>query len=112
MAFWWYWKIVADGSEAQVGKQLRPHGSSVLAEPDGSWYWRAETEALAAETAAQGVGKVVRAEHPLLAQYTADGFAAALHQLIQKRVLRTSSSRIRTRCATTRRRWPRDSDSR
>jgi electron transfer flavoprotein alpha subunit len=44
----------------------------------------AETEAPAAEAAARNVGKVIRAEHPLLAQYTADGFAAALHQLIQE----------------------------
>jgi electron transfer flavoprotein alpha subunit len=43
----------------------------------------AQTEALAAETAAKGVGKAVRVEHPLLANYTADGFSAALHQLIQ-----------------------------
>jgi electron transfer flavoprotein alpha subunit len=43
----------------------------------------AQTEALAAEAAAKSVGKVVRVEHPLLARYTADGFALALHQLIQ-----------------------------
>jgi electron transfer flavoprotein alpha subunit len=43
----------------------------------------AETAALAAEAAAKGVGKVVRVEHPLLAQYTADGFSLALHQLLQ-----------------------------
>ncbi len=43
----------------------------------------AQTEALAAEAAAKGVGKVVRVEHPLLAQYTADGFCLALHQLLQ-----------------------------
>jgi electron transfer flavoprotein alpha subunit len=43
----------------------------------------AQTEALAAEAATKGIGKVVRVEHPLLAQYTADGYAAALHQLIQ-----------------------------
>ena len=43
----------------------------------------AQTEALAAEAAAKPVGKVVRVEHPLLADYTADGFCAALQQLIQ-----------------------------
>ena len=43
----------------------------------------AQTETLAAEAAAKGVGKVVRVEHPLLAQYTADGFTLALQQLIQ-----------------------------
>jgi electron transfer flavoprotein alpha subunit len=43
----------------------------------------AQTEELAAEAATKPVGKVVRVEHPLLAQYTADGFCVALHQLIQ-----------------------------
>jgi electron transfer flavoprotein alpha subunit len=42
-----------------------------------------QTEALAAEAATKGVGKVVRMEHPLLAQYTADGFSLALEQLIR-----------------------------
>ncbi len=54
------------------------HAESVTAAAIGG-----QTEALAAEAAAKGVGKVVRVEHPLLANYTADGFAAALHQLIQ-----------------------------
>ncbi|SPE19193.1 Electron transfer flavoprotein, alpha subunit [Candidatus Sulfotelmatomonas gaucii] len=43
----------------------------------------AQTAALAAEAAAKGVGKVVRVEHPLLAPYTADGYCAALEQLLQ-----------------------------
>ncbi|MGC1462398.1 MAG: electron transfer flavoprotein subunit alpha/FixB family protein [Terracidiphilus sp.] len=43
----------------------------------------AQTEALAAEIAARVPGKVIRVEHPLLAQYTADGFIAALQQLIK-----------------------------
>ncbi|MGB8029312.1 MAG: electron transfer flavoprotein subunit alpha/FixB family protein [Terracidiphilus sp.] len=43
----------------------------------------AQTETLAAEAAAKPVGKVIRVEHPLLAQYTPDGFCAALQQLIQ-----------------------------
>ena len=43
----------------------------------------AATESLASEAAAKGVSKVVRVEHLLLAQYTADGFIAALHQLTQ-----------------------------
>ena len=42
----------------------------------------AQTAALAAEAAAKPLGKVVRLEHPLLAQYTADGFSLALEQLI------------------------------
>jgi electron transfer flavoprotein alpha subunit len=43
----------------------------------------AQTEALAAEAAAKPIGKVVRLEHPLLAPYTADGYSAALQQLLQ-----------------------------
>jgi electron transfer flavoprotein alpha subunit len=43
----------------------------------------AQTESLAAEAAAKPVGKVIRVEHPLLAQYTADGFSLALQQLIK-----------------------------
>ena len=43
----------------------------------------AQTEALAAGIAAGRFGKIVRVEHPLLAQYTADGYVHALHQLLQ-----------------------------
>src|SRR5579863_5481587 len=43
----------------------------------------AQTDTIAQETATKGVGKVVRIEHPLLAQYTADGFTAALEQFIR-----------------------------
>ncbi len=43
----------------------------------------AQTETLAAEAAAKPVGKVIRVEHPQLAQYTADGFACALETLLQ-----------------------------
>jgi electron transfer flavoprotein alpha subunit len=43
----------------------------------------AETGALAAEIGAHGVAKVIRVEHPLLGQYTSDGFTLALQQLIQ-----------------------------
>ena len=44
----------------------------------------AQTESLASEAASKAFGKVVRVEHTLLAQYTADGYCTALHQLIQK----------------------------
>jgi electron transfer flavoprotein alpha subunit len=44
----------------------------------------AQTEVLAAEAAAKGVGKVARVEHPLLAHYTADGFLLALEQFIRE----------------------------
>jgi electron transfer flavoprotein alpha subunit len=43
----------------------------------------ADTESLASEIAARAIAKVTRVEHPLLAQYTADGFIVALQQLIQ-----------------------------
>jgi electron transfer flavoprotein alpha subunit len=43
----------------------------------------ADTEALAAEVATRPVAKVLRVEHPLLAQYTPDAFTLALQQLIQ-----------------------------
>jgi electron transfer flavoprotein alpha subunit len=43
----------------------------------------AQTEELAAEAATKPLGKVIRVEHSLLAQYTADGFCGALQQLIQ-----------------------------
>jgi electron transfer flavoprotein alpha subunit len=43
----------------------------------------AQTESPAAEIAAKAPGKVLRVEHPLLAQYTADGFCLSLEQLIR-----------------------------
>jgi electron transfer flavoprotein alpha subunit len=43
----------------------------------------AQTEAFAKEASTKGVAKVVRIEHPLLAQYTPDGFNAALEQFIR-----------------------------
>jgi electron transfer flavoprotein alpha subunit len=42
-----------------------------------------QTDGLAKEAATKGVAKVVRVEHPLLAQYTSDGFTAALEQFIR-----------------------------
>jgi electron transfer flavoprotein alpha subunit len=42
----------------------------------------AKTEALAQQAATKGVAKVVRIEHALLNQYTADGFTLALEQFI------------------------------
>jgi electron transfer flavoprotein alpha subunit len=42
-----------------------------------------QTESFASEISKQPVSKVVRVEHPLLAQYTSDGFTLALQQLIQ-----------------------------
>ena len=44
----------------------------------------ASTEAQAVEASAKALAKVVRVEHRLLAQYTADGFTLALHQFIEQ----------------------------
>ncbi len=44
----------------------------------------AQTETLAPEAAAKGVGKVVRVEHPLLEHYTTDGFLMALEQVVRE----------------------------
>jgi len=43
----------------------------------------ADTASLAAEVATHPVARVVRVDHPLLGQYTPDGFTVALQQLIQ-----------------------------
>ncbi len=47
----------------------------------------AQTEAFAKEAATKGVAKVIRIEHPLLTQYTSDGFTAALEQFIRSESL-------------------------
>jgi electron transfer flavoprotein alpha subunit len=44
----------------------------------------ADTAAPATEIASKAVAKVVRIEHPLLAQYTSDGFSRALEQFIEQ----------------------------
>jgi electron transfer flavoprotein alpha subunit len=43
----------------------------------------AQTDALAQEAATKGLANVVRIEHPLLAQYTSDGFTTTLEQFIR-----------------------------
>jgi electron transfer flavoprotein alpha subunit len=65
--------------EAAAAAQKLANGAGVTAVVIG-----AQTEALAAEAAQRGFAAVIRLEHPLLAQYTADGFVSALQQLIQK----------------------------
>ncbi len=65
------WEALAAGQ--RLAEQV---GKTVNAAVVGS-----ATESLAAEAAPKGVAKVARIEHPLLAQYTADGFTVALHQL-------------------------------
>jgi electron transfer flavoprotein alpha subunit len=59
----------------QLGAQLGQAVSAVLV---GS-----ETGSLAGEVARHPLAKVIRVEHPLLGQYTADGFTLALQQLIE-----------------------------
>ena len=66
------WEALAAGQKLAAAQSL-----TITAAILGS-----DTESLAAEIAAKGVA-VVRVDHPLLAQYTPDGFTAALHQLIQ-----------------------------
>src|ERR1035441_5999960 len=66
------WEALAAGQK--LGAQLSQPVTAVVV--------GAVTEGQAAEAGAKGAGKVVCVEHPLLAQYTADGFIAALCQLI------------------------------
>jgi len=67
------WEAIAAGQRlaAQTGEPV----SAVLIGSD--------TESLATEVAARPIAKVIRMEHPLLAHYTADGFTAALQQLVE-----------------------------
>ncbi|MGB6830945.1 MAG: electron transfer flavoprotein subunit alpha/FixB family protein [Terracidiphilus sp.] len=72
-------KIKRVSWEAAAAAQRLADASGVTAVVIG-----ANTEALAAEAANRGFAAIIRIEHPLLAQYTADGYVAALQQLIQK----------------------------
>ena len=67
------WEAVAAGQ--RLAAQLNLPITAVILGSD--------TESLAAEIATRPVAKVLRVEHPLLAQYTPDGFTLALQQLIQ-----------------------------
>jgi len=67
------WEAIAAGQ--LLGSQLNQPVTAVVL--------GAATEALATEAAAKAIAQVVRVDHPLLAQYTADGFITALAQLIQ-----------------------------
>jgi electron transfer flavoprotein alpha subunit len=72
-------KVTRASWEAAAAAQKLAAGTDVTAVVIG-----AQTEALAGEAAGRGFAAVIRLEHPLLTQYTADGYVAALHQLIQK----------------------------
>jgi electron transfer flavoprotein alpha subunit len=67
------WEAVAAGQNLAAQSGSKPNSIVI-----GS-----QTEPLAAEVATKTGGKVVRIEHPLLAQYTPDGFSLALEQFIQ-----------------------------
>jgi electron transfer flavoprotein alpha subunit len=71
-------KIARINWEALAAARLLAAPTSITAAVLG-----VQTESAAAEIAARAPGKVIRVEHPLLAQYTADGFILALQQLIQ-----------------------------
>ena len=62
-----------------AGKRL----AAQLGQPITAILLGSATEALAAEVAAHPLAKVVRIEHPLLAQYTPDAFILALQQTIE-----------------------------
>jgi electron transfer flavoprotein alpha subunit len=70
------WEALSAGE--QLGAQL---GQPVSAAIVGSG-----PESHAAEIASHPLDRVIRVEHPLLGQYTADGFTLALQQLIEKQL--------------------------
>ena len=73
-------RIANIGFEAiEAAKQLAAQSQA----PVNAVLLGAQTESFAGEIAARGLSKVIRVEHPLLGQYTADGFTLALQQLIQ-----------------------------
>jgi electron transfer flavoprotein alpha subunit len=67
------WEALAAGQ--RLGKQL---GLAVSVALPGS-----RTESLANEVATRALSRVVRVEHPLLTQYTSDGFTVVLEQLFK-----------------------------
>src|SRR6202011_1288097 len=60
------------------------HLASKTGEPVNAVVIGASTEAQAAEAATKALRKVVRIEHPSLAQYTSDGYTLALQQFLEK----------------------------
>jgi electron transfer flavoprotein alpha subunit len=82
------WVVIEhrDGRVARIGWEAIAAGQRLGAQtglPVHAVVPGAQTEAIAAEVAAKALARVVRLEHPLLANYTADGFLFALHQLFQ-----------------------------
>jgi electron transfer flavoprotein alpha subunit len=75
-----------EGHISRIGWEALAAGQRLSAQlglPVSAAVIGADTESLAAEIAARPLAKVLRVEHPLLAQYTADGFTLALQQLIE-----------------------------
>jgi len=72
------WNRVSFEALAAAGRISQALGVPVAAVVFGS-----AIETLAQEAAGYAVEKVVAADHPLLADYTADGYTAALEQIIQ-----------------------------
>ncbi len=64
-------------------------------------------ETLAGELVGKNLAKVHTVTHPLLEEYTADGYVAALEQLVKKGGAVTWCFRTRTRFGTMCRRWRR-----
>jgi electron transfer flavoprotein alpha subunit len=73
-------RIARIGWEAVAAAQ---HLGTQLCMPVNAAIVGAASETLASEISARALAKITRVEHPLLAQYTADGFIIALQQLIQ-----------------------------
>ena len=65
-----------------------------------------DIEPLAKEAAGYAVEKIFTADHPLLADYTADGYTAALEQIIRACGRKRWCSRTRIRCEITDPSWP------
>ncbi len=76
-----------DGRVSRLSWEALAAGKLLAAQsgaPVGAVVIGASTESLAKEAAAKSINNVIRVEHPLLVQYTSDGYAVALQQLIEK----------------------------
>lgn len=79
--------VVTEAREGRIGRTSWEAGAAARQLADAgsvtAAVFGAQTEPLAAEAAVKGFAEIVRVEHPLLANYTADGFTLALEQLIR-----------------------------
>jgi electron transfer flavoprotein alpha subunit len=82
--------VVLEEREGRVGRiswEAVAAGQSLASQtglPVSAVVIGASTEAQAGEASTKALATVVRVEHPLLAQYTADGFTLALQQFIEQ----------------------------